>query len=80
MLRNAATLPPPLLSPSLPLIDIKPKNKDLSKKKHKQNEMNFPNSELIWKKGMKSKLVQFHSEIEFNGYNRFTDIIMHLYV
>ena len=45
-----------------------------------KNEMNFPNSELIWKKGMKSKLVQFPSEIEFNGYNRFTDIIMHLYV
>lgn len=42
--------------------------------------MNFPNSELIWKKGMKSKLVQFPTEIEFNGYNRFTDIIMHLYV
>ena len=42
--------------------------------------MNFPNSELIWKKGMKSKLVQFPSEFEFNGYNRFTDIIMHLYV
>ena len=50
------------------------------KKKHKQNEMNFPNSELIWKKGMKSKLVQFPTEIEFNGYNRFTDINMHLYV
>ena len=77
---------PPPSSPPLPLPlpashGYKTEKQILKqKKKHKQNEMNFPNSELIWKKGMKSKLVQFPSEIEFNGYNRFTDIIMHLYV